>query len=75
MKLAMPVLLFALIRNGLAISKYYHGARHENRKPALDPAKPPAGKADAVIATATIIDPTENRNLGSVMAGSRSVAI
>ena len=31
MKLVMPVFLFALIRNGLAMGQYYHRARHENR--------------------------------------------
>src|SRR5271157_4359485 len=34
MKLAVPVLPFALIRNGLAMGQYYHSARRENRKPA-----------------------------------------
>ena len=33
----MPVLLFALIRNGLAMSQYYHRARREKRKPAPTP--------------------------------------
>ena len=33
----MPVLLFALIRNGLAMGQYYHRARRENRKPAMTP--------------------------------------
>jgi len=37
MKLAVPVLLFALIRNGLAMGQYYHRARRENRKPAMTP--------------------------------------
>ncbi len=37
MKLAMPALLFALIRNGLAMGQHYHRARRENRKPALTP--------------------------------------
>jgi len=37
MNLAMPVFLFALIRNGLAMGQYYHKARRENRKPALPP--------------------------------------
>src|SRR5271157_4776844 len=53
MNLAMPALLFALIRNGLAMGQYYHKACREKRKPALtarslpvaktdfDPAKPP----------------------------------
>jgi hypothetical protein len=35
MKLDVLVLLFALIRNGLATGRYYHKARRENRKPAL----------------------------------------
>ncbi len=34
MNLAMPVYLFALIRNDLAMGQYYHMARRENRKPA-----------------------------------------
>ncbi len=37
MKLAVPGLLFALIRNGLARGQYYHRARRENRKPARIP--------------------------------------
>ena len=32
MNLAMSVLLFALIRNGLAMGQYYHRTRRENRK-------------------------------------------
>jgi hypothetical protein len=31
----VPVLLFTLIRNGLAMGQYYHRARRENRKPDL----------------------------------------
>jgi hypothetical protein len=50
MYLAMRVTLFALTRNRLAMGKYYHGVRRENRETALtprsrlgsDPAKPPA---------------------------------
>src|SRR5271157_3389883 len=34
MKLAVPVLLFALIRNDLARAQYYNRSRRENRKPA-----------------------------------------
>ncbi len=46
----MPVLLFALIRNGLAMGQYYHGARRENRKPALPPrSRPGALRRNLVI--------------------------
>src|SRR5271157_1885354 len=37
MKLGVPVLLFALFRNGLAMGQYYHRACRENRKPAPTP--------------------------------------
>src|SRR5271157_1746122 len=37
MKLAVPVLIFSLIRNGLAMGQTYRGARRENRKPTLTP--------------------------------------
>src|SRR5271157_3971892 len=41
MKLVVPVLLFTLIRIGLAMGQYYHMARRENRKPALTPRSRP----------------------------------
>src|SRR5208337_3051074 len=39
-KLAVPVRLLALTRNGVAMAQYYHRERRENRKPEADPAMP-----------------------------------
>ncbi len=60
MKLAMPDILLALIRNGLAMGQHYRGACRENRKPETgpDPVDPPS--------VLSLISPSSPKQLGMV---------